>query len=314
MLTRQKVLLALLEEAGHPLTRTMLVKLAFLMRRETSLAADRTFYDFVPYRFGPFSFALYREMTALEAQGYIATPDDESVTLQQATEVERRRLIACLPRQLRRQITFKVEQYGREAQADLIKDIYARYPWYATRSELLPPQESLPVAQIAVYTLGYEGMSIDGFMSNLLGEGIRAIVDVRANPVSRKYGFARSSLKRIAERLELDYHHLPELGISTTERRQSLTTEELRQALLVQYAEQMTAREDALMAAVELLRAKPSVLVCMEREVERCHRGQLARSVAERTGLPVVHLQKARSACGATEDTHLRQDVSNPLC
>lgn len=51
-------------------------------------------------------------------------------------------------------------------------------------------------------------------------KGIAALIDVRANPVSRKYGFARSSLSDIAGKLDIDYTHIPELGISSKDRSQ----------------------------------------------------------------------------------------------
>ena len=59
MLTRQKTVLSLLTQVGRPLSPTVFVKLVFLLRQETDLERDRSFYSFVPYNFGPFSFTLY---------------------------------------------------------------------------------------------------------------------------------------------------------------------------------------------------------------------------------------------------------------
>ncbi len=71
MLNRQRIVLALLDQAGEPIQNTTLVKLAFLLREETAIGRDRTFYDFVPYKQGPFSFGLYRELDALERDSYV---------------------------------------------------------------------------------------------------------------------------------------------------------------------------------------------------------------------------------------------------
>ncbi len=76
MFIRQKVILGMLTRVEQPLQLTPFVKLMFLLRHETSLRHSRTFYDFVPYKFGPFSFALYREMNVLRRNGYIATGND----------------------------------------------------------------------------------------------------------------------------------------------------------------------------------------------------------------------------------------------
>jgi uncharacterized protein (DUF488 family) len=46
---------------------------------------------------------------------------------------------------------------------------------------------------------------VDGFLANLIKNGIEAVIDVRSNPVSRNYGFAGSTLKALAERIKLYY-------------------------------------------------------------------------------------------------------------
>ena len=76
MLRRQKTVLALLAEAHEPMTSTLLVKLVFLLRRETILRDDPVFYDFVPYLYGPFSFALYRELDCLQRDGLVTNTDE----------------------------------------------------------------------------------------------------------------------------------------------------------------------------------------------------------------------------------------------
>ena len=75
MFLRQKIILAILSEAGRILSPTKLVKLAFLVGQETSLRDDRTYYDFVPYKYGPFSFALYRELDGLRRNGYVSAAE-----------------------------------------------------------------------------------------------------------------------------------------------------------------------------------------------------------------------------------------------
>ncbi|MCA9049777.1 MAG: hypothetical protein KDA89_13670 [Planctomycetaceae bacterium] len=78
MLKRRKVLLHILRDANRPVSHIELVKAAFLLREESVLANEPSFYDFVPYKFGPFSFALYRELSALVRDGYVVD-DDRSI-------------------------------------------------------------------------------------------------------------------------------------------------------------------------------------------------------------------------------------------
>ena len=73
------------------------MKCAFLLRHETEYDADPAFYDFVPYKFGPFSFALYRELESLQRDGYVSdeggrlrlTPRMRKSSLEKVAELSR---------------------------------------------------------------------------------------------------------------------------------------------------------------------------------------------------------------------------------
>jgi uncharacterized protein (DUF488 family) len=168
-----------------------------------------------------------------------------------------------------------------------------------------------PEAPIAVYTAGYEGASIDSFLDGLLRAGIHAIGDVRANPVSRKYGFAGSSMRRIAGKLGLTYEHFPMLGIPSASRKglgDTVSHEDLFDA----YERDILSREPAeIERLARCMAQRPMVLVCMEKAPEMCHRSRLAKHVARAAGLPVQHLQG--DDFGTAQDPHHRQDVSDPV-
>jgi hypothetical protein len=276
---------------GGRVSHTRLVKVLFLLRHETSIRDDRTFYDFVPYRFGPFSFAFYRELKALERDGYL-DEGRHAVILRRtaATKTERCRLGPDTAAAIK-EVT---DAYGSIRRKALLQDVYARYGWYASKSELQhlcpagPPR--LPRAPLAVYTVGYEGKSVDRFFDGLLRAGVHAVLDVRANPVSMKYGFAKSSLRDIAVKLGLEYHHLPELGIASSDRA-DLDGYDSYQQLMKRYEDVMLPqRKLAIVKLIGLLRQRPSALLCMERDVSCCHRGRLASAAARQSGLSVIHL------------------------
>lgn len=191
-----------MDSIGRPLSLTVFVKLCFLLREETEVRDEDTFYGFVPYRFGPFSFALYRELDALDRQSYVVK-DEKSVGLGRLSADESRRMVANLPGCVRSAVRSITARYGAMRQRALVRDVYARFPWYATKSEmtgLLPPtMPRVPLARPAVYTAGYARSSVDGFFDRLLRTGIRVIADVRANPVSRKYGFAQLAERNCSE-------------------------------------------------------------------------------------------------------------------
>lgn len=293
MLTRQKTILALLVRADKPLSPMAFVKMVFLLRHETELRNDRTFYDFVPYKYGPFSFALYREMAILRRDGY-ATPDEKCIALRERTLKLAEEKVGELPASARRAVDQIVRRYGKMSRSELMKDVYSRFPWYATRSETtgLRPKSSLrPMkARPAVYTAGYEGVSVDFFFSRLMKRGIELIVDVRANPVSRRYGFSKMRISEIAKKLGICYCHIPVLGIPS-KHRTDLKSYDSYQRLLSRYEREMLPRLKNEVGEVAcLMQEKPAVLICVEKDVRCCHRGRLAEAVSRRTGLEIVHL------------------------
>jgi hypothetical protein len=68
-----------------------------------------------------------------------------------------------------------ISKYGKVSLSGLLKDVYARYPWYACNSDLenLVPVglPEIKLAPLAVYTAGYEDYSIDGFLNKLMRSG-----------------------------------------------------------------------------------------------------------------------------------------------
>jgi uncharacterized protein (DUF488 family) len=293
MLNRQRLILALLEHAGGSIQHTILVKLAFLLREETPVGEDRTFYGFVPYRHGPFSFALYRELESLKRDGYVEW-GEKSFSVNTRTKKLRQEQIERLNSAQADAVDSVVRKYERRRRLALLRDVYRRYPWYAINSELeeyLPEEmPERPHREVAAYTVGYEGKSVDEFFNSLLAFGMTGILDVRANPVSRKYGFAKRSMSRIAGNLGLAYHHLPELGI-TGDHRAELSDFESYQRLLDKYEKTMLPKRTAhIRQATGLLHSQPFALLCVEGDVKCCHRGRLANRIARESGLAVEHL------------------------
>lgn len=293
MLTRQKTVLSLLAQAARPLSPTVFVNLVFLLRQETVLQHDCSFYDFVPYNFGPFSFTLHWDLGKLRENGYVALNDGQIALCRRArTLVEE--TASEIPRSAVSAVAYILERYGRMTQAALIREVYRRYPWFALNSTL-PERHAVPVqrppsAPPAVYTAGYEGRSVDAFFNDLLVRGIQVLVDVRANPVSRKYGFSGLRLREFCKKLGLEYYHLPALGIPS-QARAGLTDFASYQRLLKRYEEEMLPmRSVEAQDLGRLMRQRASVLVCVEKDVRCCHRSRLARTLAIATGMEEIHL------------------------
>jgi uncharacterized protein (DUF488 family) len=173
----------------------------------------------------------------------------------------------------------------------LINSIYQRYPWFTVNSKnSMRRSQVRPVADPAVYTMGYEGLSVEMLLNMLMSSGIQRLVDVRANPVSRRYGFHQSTLRILCSRLDIEYVHLPVLGIRSEDRK-DLNSPSDYDSLFTDYRREVASRHvGTLRKLARALREKPGALVCMEADPGSCHRSHLAGLVAPVAELPVVHL------------------------
>lgn len=288
---RQKAALDLINRAGGSIEKTRLVKLAFLMRQEL-MPEDRSFYGFVPYHFGPFSFALYHDMEKLATDGWIES-GEEGFRL-----IDQERQPNPMPHEYRSAVDGVWRAYGRKGVSTLVEDVYARYPWYTARCKTMAKRAAaIPVATPAIYTAGYEGLSLDDFLDRLLRAGIQQLIDVRKNPVARRFGFHRSTMARTCENLGIRYRHVPDLGIPG-DMRMDLDGQDARDRLFALYRKDILPRQEEAIARVELwMKEMPSVLVCMEAKPCECHRTHLGRELAKRTGLPLEDLGEVHATC-----------------
>lgn len=283
--TRQKIVLAILEKHATVCERIRLVKLVFLLRDLLDAKTQSTFYSFVPHKYGPFSFGLYHDLNKLLEKKLIVESDEGWSVNTFSPVVLRREESHAVERLFR-----NYDSWNTEA---IVDHVYEKHPWFTARAKDHSRRKAnLPKVGNAVYTSGYEEMQVDEFLNSLLRAGIEVVIDTRANPVSRRYGFHKSTLSQLAINLGLVYHHLPQVGISSRARRglgESLTYEELfrvyRQSTLVEEAE--TVAE-----ICELVSKRPTVLICSERCASCCHRLHLAELVAKRTGLEQIELRQ----------------------
>jgi hypothetical protein len=282
---RQRIILDLLRRSPAPPSRLQLMKWLFLIGEETDVHEAVAYYDFLPYRFGPYSFTVDSELRRLREMGLMN--DARQVPSGQHRAVDAQ--VARLKPRARTVATIILTRYGRMRPRDLIADVYPRYEQYTSRSTLKQHTPIKPREE-AVYTAGYEGESVDAFLKKLLDARIRRVIDVRRNAYSHKFGFSGGPLRRLCSKVGIDYHHIPDLGIPS-KLRADLSSDEKRQALLSRYkAEILPPEGDAQQRAIDLLRERASALLCMERHHRDCHRGTLAAVLAPKAKLPTVHL------------------------
>ena len=285
MLIRQKVILTLIDQMGGQISRLPLVKLAFLFNEETKI---ETFYEFVPYHYGPFSFTLYRELEILKRNGYIQFPS-LAHSIQRVSDVA----IPPLNKGLEEQITGFVRKYRGVSTKELKTHVYSSYPWFTINAKASESQrKKRPKGKCAIYTAGYEGLQVDGFLNILLGAGIEQVIDVRHNPISRRYGFHKSTLSRLCQNLDIKYKHVPEVGIPSKLRAHLRQPSDYIPLFQNYEREILPAQPSTVKKIAGWVETQPSVLICMEANPDSCHRSYLAAQIANHTKLIIQDLRK----------------------
>lgn len=278
MFYRRKVLLALLEALGRSVPKVDLQKYLFLV----CSAQEEPAYDFVPYKYGCFSFQADADKRTLTKYQLIKNQDWWSLG-------RRKRFLHLLHSEDRHAIQHVVHDFGDLHGRDLVRYVYRSHPYYAInseiRDELLNEQDQARVASARptatparLFTIGYEGRSLEKYLNRLIAQSVNVLCDVRRNPVSMKYGFSKKQLQAAVDGLGMSYVHIPELGIESAKRRK-LETQSDYDSLFNDYARTtLKSNSRALLKIRDLIREYGRVaLTCFEADPNQCHR----RCVAE---------------------------------
>ena len=281
------MLLFLLRMAGGEASKLQLMKWSFLISKTSPSRGGDSFYEFLPYRFGPYSFCLENEMTHLRRQSLVRLQGDKiwRLTLHGAQEASK------LSNRLSGDVDHTIRSYGFMKTGELIDHVYAEYPWFTINCDAVKKRAlRRPTAETRVYTIGYSGFSIDGFLDSLMRSGISRLIDVRNNPSSRKYGFSKKRLSGLCDSVSIEYRSFPQLGIPHEQRRSASSDSEYRK-LFNSYRREIVMEQDSAVDSVySLLQQKPSVLMCVESDPEQCHRSHLAKVISDKGIGEIGHL------------------------
>ncbi len=293
MFYRQKILLALLEVFGGKLDSLDLQKYLFLFMQKCQ--KDKI-YDFVPYKYGCFSFQSYADRRNLAKAGHLAMGDD--------WELLGGGYLSSLKKGDAQKIIAFHKYYKHRHGDDLVREVYKDYPYYAINSEiafrimdsedLIKIEEARPKdKEFCFFTIGYEGSSFEDYLNRLIQNNIQLLCDVRRNPLSRKYGFSKKTLSETLDKLGIVYKHIPELGI-VSQKRQELKTKSDYERLFNEY-EQTTLKDNSnALEELHLLlkKFKRVAITCFEAEPCMCHRGRVAKAISKLPDweYPIRHL------------------------
>lgn len=282
LFSRQRQLLQLLDALGGTSGMLDFQKLLFLYCQEASTGEAP--YDFVPYKFGAFSFTSYADRRKLIERGLLEDEDGWQITAEGQKIIGR-----TMDMQL---VAFAKRHRGLHGDA-LVADTYRRFPFFATRSEIAErvlKGDDAALARIkavrakatgpALSTIGYEGHTLESYLTILLKSGVTLLCDVRRNPISRKYGFSKNTLARGCEGVGIRYEHLPELGIAS-EQRQSLDTQADYDALFADYERTWLPKQGAALKKIQgwMDAGDRVTLTCYEHQPNQCHRHCVAEAL-----------------------------------
>lgn len=160
MFYRRKIILALIELLGGKVKKLRFQKLLFLY----AMKKKKPEYDFIPYKFGCYSYSANADMNAMVKRYILSETEDLYVKL---NETEFYKELIQEDQKLLQEV---ISDYGKMSNSALIKHTYINFPFYAIRSTIVHDvlteklyervEEAKPKCQqSALYTIGYQGVS-----------------------------------------------------------------------------------------------------------------------------------------------------------
>lgn len=283
MFYRRKLILALLELFGGELEKIRLQKLLFLFSQKQV----KPEYEFIPYKYGCYSYSANADLTTMVTKNQLSETNSSFI------KVEKIPCLRLLKPEDQTKLKGIVSLYGKMNSDALMKHTYKNFPYWAINSvkaeSILSADEFEAVQSqknksknIVLFTIGYEGSSLEGYLNRLLKNGVKVLIDVRNNPLSMKYGFSKTLLKRYCESIGITYMHFPEVGIQS-DKRQELNTQADYDMLFKQYRnDNLSKTKDSQSNILNILMThKKIALTCFEADVCQCHRKHLAEAIVE---------------------------------
>lgn len=264
------------------LDKIRLQKLLFLFTRQQG----KPEYDFVPYRFGCYSYSANADLTAMVSKGQMQENEHSFCITDRADyftqlKPEDRLLMQSLK-----------NEYGRMTPKALMQHVYRNFPFYAINSEAaenILNKEELKKIEAArpasnntiLFTIGYEGISLEEYLVRLISNDVKVLVDVRRNALSMKYGFSKQQLMKFCRNLGIEYLHIPEVGIESDLRQELKSQSDYDKLFEIYRAGTLKKNISAQKKIFDLLKEKQRIaLTCFEANIDQCHRKHLAEAIS----------------------------------
>jgi len=272
---RQRFLLDFIVASGPVIGMVDLQKMLFLYSQDQ----ENFFYDFVPYLYGCYSLQANDDMDKLAKLGWVEI-NANSVCLKATPSVRT---------QQKDLIQKFLDKLGNTRGDELIRKVYTEYPYYAINSkiaktilgkaeyqEIIKRKSDLQRDDQVLFTIGYEGKSLERYLNQIILNDIKLVCDVRKNPISRRFGFSKSILSKSLSKIGVEYQHIAALGISSAARKIAKDNNDYR-SLFKDYRDSLESFDETIGTVEHQLRTKKRVaLTCFESAAKDCHRHVLS--------------------------------------
>ncbi len=172
-----------------------------------------------------------------------------------------------------------------------MKLTYLNYQYFAINSvkakEILNEEQydkvlkAKPInANTILYTIGYEGISLEEYLNRLIKNDVKVLVDVRNNALSMKFGFSKTQLKTFCASLNIEYLHIPEVGIQSDQRQELKTQTDYDNLFDIYKKQNLKKTVSQQQQILNLLKDRKRIaLTCFEANICQCHRKHLAEAI-----------------------------------
>jgi len=142
---------------------------------------------------------------------------------------------------------------------------------------------------MAIFTIGYEGLDVDDFLTLLCEYGIQTVVDIRAVPLSRKRGFSKTALIHTLGLHDITYRHVVALGCPKPVRDDYRMDGDWSR-YRVGFMAHLRRQRPAVAALADWVQSSTCALLCFEADYNFCHRSLVANAFQKQYGASVTHI------------------------
>ena len=145
---------------------------------------------------------------------------------------------------------------------------------------------------ISIFSIGYEGKTIEAFTKILKTQGVKQLIDVRMNAFSYKKGFSKAPLSNALHQAGIMYAHIPQLGTDQDTRTEYRETGDISKLFNV-FEKKLERDSDSYELLKALINYNTSAIMCFEDDHTQCHRSIIEKKL-KNDNVSIIHLDNGK--------------------